>query len=44
MYNNVSIIRSIFNRMKHRVNLNPVDFSYLSTDDRLKGNDNDVDC
>ena len=34
--NNTNIIRSIVNR----VNLNPFNFGYLSTDERLKGNDN----
>ena len=33
--NNRNIIRSILNR----VNLNPVNFGYLSTEDRLKGTD-----
>ena len=37
--NNTSIIRSIVNSMKDRVNLNPVNFGYPLTDDRLKGND-----
>ena len=31
--------RNIISRIVNRVNLNPVNFGYLSTDDRLKGND-----
>ena len=35
-YNNTNTIRNIVNR----VNLNPVNFGYLSNDDQMKGNDN----